>query len=428
MTDEVIRLILDMGNSGGNVEEVRKKLDTLAASTEKAAHSQREMQMRVLEAGRAFQDFMQGGIGGVLNNIERLVGGPGMAAGLITIAAVALNALWPKIKEFLGATQEADGVTKKWAESLGKAREQVAELNKEALPRVAALARERDALQAVIDRHNEQIAAIQKLRKLQGMDEADAEKHRAQGLQEIVGGRQAELVGQVAAGMVSPDVRAGRGRARTQLQAEIAGMERNLAATPASDIAGRAQLGREIAARRRRLQSLDETEAGERARAEEMVAGAVIQGRAPALRDVLARMPEGPLRDQMGDFLEGGSTRQEKMRQQADHARRVLAEQDKARQLGQSDERARRQRMREAHEIGERFGRPEASKLRAIPLMPEDGSPVELMQVMAQSQEAMAQNQRHDAEELRRIKQSLHRTSRVLWDRKQTSANAGTAE
>ena len=78
-SDEQIRLILDMGQSGANVEEVRVKLEQLDAAAHKTARATDELTkssvntgQAMLNAGRLIQDFAQGGIGGVLNNVEGL--------------------------------------------------------------------------------------------------------------------------------------------------------------------------------------------------------------------------------------------------------------------------------------------------------------------------------------------------------------------
>lgn len=94
--------------------------------------------MRILNAGRAIQDFAQGGIGGILNNIEGLVGGSGALAGVLTAVGVAAYFAWPKVKEWadgmgaLGETfkptaERLEGLTeaiKKNKEEMGKLKDQ----------------------------------------------------------------------------------------------------------------------------------------------------------------------------------------------------------------------------------------------------------------------------------------------------------------
>lgn len=58
----------------------------------------------LLQSGRAVQDFFQGGIGGVLNNIEGVtmaLGGPAGLAGALTVVGVAASILGPHLIEML---------------------------------------------------------------------------------------------------------------------------------------------------------------------------------------------------------------------------------------------------------------------------------------------------------------------------------------
>ena len=76
--------------------------DKLAASTKKAESGLKGFGQTGLQTGRIVQDFAQGGIGGVLNNIEgftQAIGlGPG-AAGALTILGVAAFVAGPHLKE-----------------------------------------------------------------------------------------------------------------------------------------------------------------------------------------------------------------------------------------------------------------------------------------------------------------------------------------
>jgi hypothetical protein len=265
----------------------------------------------LLGASYAVQDFtsvLTGGgglaraLGAVSNNVDQLATSAGLSVGAaaklslgFTGLVALLPLIWPTVQQwfddFMGATGKADDGLKTFRESLDKTREAVAGINQESNSRVAALVREREALQLLIDRHNEQIAAVKKLRGLQAAGTTEREHERAANLQALVGGHQGELVAEVAAGLASPEERAGRARTKAGLASEIEGLERNLAATPGNDIAGRASLERAIAARQRRLASLAATEAGERRQAEGLVAGAVVEGKEGSLRGVLGRLP-----------------------------------------------------------------------------------------------------------------------------------------
>jgi hypothetical protein len=110
--DEVIRLLLDMGVSKENVQQVVGKLDELHAAGTKVApaldgatKSSANLGQSLLQTGRITQDFVQGGIGGILNNIEGFTAALGLGsglAGLFTVVGVAASLALPKIKEMLG--------------------------------------------------------------------------------------------------------------------------------------------------------------------------------------------------------------------------------------------------------------------------------------------------------------------------------------
>lgn len=253
----------------------------------------RKYRTEILNLGRVSQDFAQGGIGGILNNIEGLLGRFPALAGLGTLLATGLWAGWPKIREFWDSFDAAvklpqEGL-KDFEEALGRSRKAVALLNAESNDRVAALVRERDALDQVIDRHNKQAEAVKKLRQLQPAGQAEREHERAENLQALVGGDQAALVDEVAQGFSTPGQRAGRQETRRQLESDIDTYERQLRG--AKDPGRRAYLQKWIDRARRRLNSISATEAAEREKAEGVVAGAVVQGRESDLQEALRRLP-----------------------------------------------------------------------------------------------------------------------------------------
>jgi hypothetical protein len=166
MTDETIRLILDLASSSKDVSELVGKLDQLKGSADnvgesyevlarsvhhvsdayalstthvttaedavvaaavehtraqkvlnqvleetaqkqaKAAGTSRDMQMRILNLGRAAQDLAQGGFAGILNNIEGIVGGGGLAAGVLTAIGTAAFIATPFIKKWVASLGE----------------------------------------------------------------------------------------------------------------------------------------------------------------------------------------------------------------------------------------------------------------------------------------------------------------------------------
>lgn len=114
MNDETIQLTFRANTS--DVTDATAKLKTLetAATTagnriedagKRASSGMAGVGQAVMQSSRAIQDFAQGGIGGVLNNIEGLafaLGGGAGLAGALTIAGVAIYAFGGKIKELLG--------------------------------------------------------------------------------------------------------------------------------------------------------------------------------------------------------------------------------------------------------------------------------------------------------------------------------------
>lgn len=130
--DEVIKLLLDLGVSKENVQQVVTKLDELKTTTTSAAAGLDKVEKStvntghaMLQTGRIVQDFVQGGFGGILNNIEGFTNALGLGsglAGLFTAVGVAAYLAMPKIKEFFG------GISGEAAE---KAKEKLKELRAE---------------------------------------------------------------------------------------------------------------------------------------------------------------------------------------------------------------------------------------------------------------------------------------------------------
>lgn len=78
--------------------------DKVADSTTKATKGMAGFGQSALQTGRVVQDFAQGGIGGILNNIEGLTMALGLGtglAGVLTILGVVLNTFKPQIAEFI---------------------------------------------------------------------------------------------------------------------------------------------------------------------------------------------------------------------------------------------------------------------------------------------------------------------------------------
>ena len=123
MNDETVPLDPRHGRIGANVEEVTTRLRTLDSELDKAAVSTEKLGSKMagtgqslLQGGRVVQDFAQGGLGGILNNIEGLTMalgmGPGLAGVLTVLGVVALVA-GPAIKgAFAGLIDGSNDIPK----------------------------------------------------------------------------------------------------------------------------------------------------------------------------------------------------------------------------------------------------------------------------------------------------------------------------
>lgn len=113
LNDETIKLILDMGSSGKNVEDVRQKLDSLGQAVEgvdkKARASESGMKgwtQTIIGVGRATQDFVQGGFGAILNNIEQIFSRAPVVGAVLTGVAALVYAAWSPVVNLFKAWRD----------------------------------------------------------------------------------------------------------------------------------------------------------------------------------------------------------------------------------------------------------------------------------------------------------------------------------
>lgn len=134
LNDETIKLILDMGSSGKNVEDVRQKLDSLGQAVEgvdkKARASESGMKgwtQTIIGLGRATQDFVQGGVGGILNNIEQVFSRAPVVGAVLTGLAAVVYAAWSPVvsmfKAWWGGFNEIPGIRDKVKALTGELKE-----------------------------------------------------------------------------------------------------------------------------------------------------------------------------------------------------------------------------------------------------------------------------------------------------------------
>jgi hypothetical protein len=101
--DQVIKLTFRTDTTA--VNQSRDAVKGLHAATHELTESSRNLGRATLESGRILQDFSQGGVAGILNNIEGLTsalgGGPGLA-GIMTAVGLAAYFAAPAIRELFG--------------------------------------------------------------------------------------------------------------------------------------------------------------------------------------------------------------------------------------------------------------------------------------------------------------------------------------
>jgi hypothetical protein len=121
-----------------NLEQLGAQLIRAEAATQKASSGLKGLGQTGLQTGRIIQDFAQGGVAGILNNIEGFTqaigGGPGLA-GALTALGVAFFILRPHIAAFaeqlgLGATKTEADRMKELEENTHRTAEETAKLNK----------------------------------------------------------------------------------------------------------------------------------------------------------------------------------------------------------------------------------------------------------------------------------------------------------
>ena len=219
-----------MGPSAKNVNEVStslvvldKELDKVAASTEKVKSGAVGSGQSLLQTGRVIQDFAQGGLGGILNNIEGLsiaLGGGAGLAGVMTVLGVAALVAGPAIKSFFNSLIDgANDVPKskdkieQFTASLKANNEALDEMRKKQsltnteLVEYNRLLSTNVQLEKELNAAKEQRQIIEKLAAMKPVGQEDRDRERAQNVQAEVGGNQAAITGEVARGMKDAESR-----------------------------------------------------------------------------------------------------------------------------------------------------------------------------------------------------------------------------
>lgn len=204
--DEVVRLLLqvtgaeDLDDLRAKAAGAREKIDDLAAGADKAEKSTHNLGRATLEGGRILQDFAQGGVGGILNNIEGLSlalgGGPGLAGvmtalGLAAYFAIpAIKATWAAISDGSNEIPEAATTLDRLSESLSGVNDRLKELKEKGWLTDSELSEyngklaQRVELEEKITAEKEKQAVFDKSRK--ESESKDRDKESARIAQEIV--------------------------------------------------------------------------------------------------------------------------------------------------------------------------------------------------------------------------------------------------
>lgn len=152
------------------LENVKGRANNLATAQVGGAKSTRNSSMALLELSRAAEDA-QYGIRGVLNNIPGLIislGGTAGLAGAISIAAVALAQLLPRMREWMGMTDDAKEAQEALKASVERFKDAINRQRTDAIEAAArsavdAQGREQDAYAATLNSINLQIRALAQL-------------------------------------------------------------------------------------------------------------------------------------------------------------------------------------------------------------------------------------------------------------------------
>jgi hypothetical protein len=294
-----------------DLDDIKQKADTLKTSTDEVKKSTVNMGRSMLESGRIVQDFAQGGIPGILNNIEGLTLALGLGSGLagvLTIVGVGIAFLGPKIKEWAESLGSGEEKTKDWGTALQQLDRDLAATKKELEEYTKKQALTNDEVERANELSAKQVeleekktaeakkqADIKKLMALKPEGVEEAEKERAKQLQAAIGGQQGAVIAGVAAGLPQMEVQGGLAR-RAALQQRLEEQQRIERTT------GSAEELKAARSRQKTIQAelavveqeLTQALAGLQRRAADLVAGAVERGEAgPAerLRQMMAARP-----------------------------------------------------------------------------------------------------------------------------------------
>ncbi|WP_165231351.1 hypothetical protein [Aquisphaera insulae] len=298
-----------------------EKVEKAAEAAGKLSGSHANLGRSALEASRALQDFAQGGLGGILNNIEGFTaavgGGPGLAglmAGL-GVAALLAKPLVTKLWDALAAGA---------ANELPTSRDRVKELTDaldENRKRLKELEDQHKLTAGQLQEYNTRLAASAKLER----EAADAKKTRAAleaardrptdeakdiaaDVQAVVGNDPDSLIKAAQAALLKSGSSGGElGRRQEALRRSIRTYQEQVARDPFNLVGTQGGMERDIEARRKAV----EAERGRIGQQAEDLVGRALRGDSRALNDLVGTLPAGRTRDDLSSLTPDARRRQD---------------------------------------------------------------------------------------------------------------------
>jgi hypothetical protein len=218
-------------NNAKAISDAREKVEGLERAARGGASGMAGFGQSLLQSGRIVQDFTQGGIGGILNNIEGItmaLGGPAGLAGILTIVGVGFYVLKPKIEEFMKSLLDDAPVT--FADRLEEMRKRIKELEDKPHKIAVEVDELRDAKEQV-EAIEAGLKKIEQMRKTQEYYERESGRQIAEIFAEEPGApaaREALIAQEIARQReATPELTAGIPRLR-ELEGKVADLRRTL--------------------------------------------------------------------------------------------------------------------------------------------------------------------------------------------------------
>jgi hypothetical protein len=239
------------------IADSKEKIEAFERAARGGASGMAGFGQSMLQSGRIIQDFTQGGLAGVLNNIEGLVmalGGPAGLAGVLTVVGVGFYLLKPKIEELMKSLLDDAPVT--FADRLAEMHKRIKELEDKPHKIAIEVDELRDAKEQV-EAIEAGLKTIEQMRKTQAHYERESGRQIAETFAEAPGG--AAAVTETVIGPIVKELReakpelAGALKRFAELQATIPAQQRALEGRRAEGIPLEEELRAEF-----RIQQLQE--------------------------------------------------------------------------------------------------------------------------------------------------------------------------